>query len=1603
MGEAFLRYPTHWDSNLKKTISTLERNVWELRTTPSVLSNNGQPAAVQVMNDDESGWGWLKIFSGFQFFPSFSQSSKDKVEVPSALVDDLSSSPHNLSSLTSSSPSLAISPHSHGMDGVSKEEMERVMISTIPSSSQSKTWTPSSSSPLMPSSDVTSLANGKDQSTRNRLWQSLQRRLSLFRTEPSPSSLLLDSNILPVSTFATLNFPSAMRSTIAYEPRGWMDRLGRSLRRTLFNRVDKASRRWAALVDPFAYYAISSSEDSRKINQDRKRKKARKVLREGRKRRILMNILYRINPLTRWRRWRMNTNDEDDYYYNNAGISPQDLRRMFSYNRRSTFAVPPLSVSPTASGGSGSGSGKVAPGRLYASYKTPPPPRGLRGLLHRAVGVVLTIPRLIYYSQFSAAGDSINQAGNEKILNALYPNSPSSTSPTSNTNTAGKSYYPTLPSVGTYPTPSSSWTGIGDRKSKRIINRENMFDQNEPFLPDPGESSEGWKVFGLTLGFPNIDWTVAMQKVHFPNPFEKRNDDAELHDINKKGNSKGVERGHEEHQKGVDVGHILLESGKNLVHAIASVRKIFGPNEEIPFNLSPEKHERGQAKEEQQEQLEESRPLPQELPSSRTVKDSLGASVQSIAIGNHEVNGKGRKVVEYRKKPLLHIFFPFTWFMIESLYEIIRRRVSITANPLRKKEKQDVENVAKASLANKLYGFVDDDIEEENMQVQEDEGDDQIQSKGELARRLVFSLPFVHLFSRDSPYINSTPPTTLTSSSSSTSNTIRADPPTILPTNTASSASSSSLGLPRQELVEEGDKEKPLDSYFPASSLGRSILNNFPFFSTSSPSAASTPASTMTAESSLSSSPQIIKAQGVSPASSLMLSSTPILAGKDSSSLPAVDSLVSASNKALTSLPLTNRASGVPNDVVHLYGMSRDTNLAQEIKIGRTQELRSKPVHMVNVELPVLTRQDMSYLLASQTKLAIMAALNLKTEADCLEYCNHFNVHHIINYLTLRPANNGNGGEERGNGGAGGAENAHTFPGQINTVHNNLVVVDKADAIKALCKLSKLNRYLADELGQQEALLDVLCDYLDAPYSGINSGRSGFMPSFLSSSPVLSAQEKEKEMRLQYEAISFIQRLVRSSDRAVEKMRYHKRLKKSLSTIIAAESSQHPAAMMTTSIKPATPISTVATTNNAPLSAAPANNSKSSSATTASAAAATIIDQSVIYEDTSSGGSLAKTQQQPTVLGKKNTTTIVEYVNLKPVQMARVAAWGLGGVPWKPRQPGQKGLRILSLDGGGTRGVLTIAFLKEIFQRVNALPAGSGERTAKKNLEPFSSFDIICGTSTGGIIAMLLGAQCHSVSESEMMYDDFIDKIFSSRSNLRVLMEQAAYDATEFEKIIYSMAGNMLLLDTNINDCSRVFCVSTKVNSNPPQAKIWRNYNYPPGQSSRYQGSFRVNTGTAIRATTAAPVYFTPVQWEGGLFVDGALVANNPTAIALQEAKVLYPGIPVELVLSIGTGYYVDTQSDLKSIGWDKLINQLVASTTDTEDVHSLLVDFLPRDKYYRFNPMLTTNFAIDEKNKSMLSSLKRLAADHVLELERTDPSYYEQLYHLLRGSASSK
>ena len=85
-------------------------------------------------------------------------------------------------------------------------------------------------------------------------------------------------------------------------------------------------------------------------------------------------------------------------------------------------------------------------------------------------------------------------------------------------------------------------------------------------------------------------------------------------------------------------------------------------------------------------------------------------------------------------------------------------------------------------------------------------------------------------------------------------------------------------------------------------------------------------------------------------------------------------------------------------------------------------------------------------------------------------------------------------------------------------------------------------------------------------------------------------------------------------------------------------------------------------------------------------------------------------------------------------------------------------------------------------------------------------------------------------------------------------------------------------------------------------------------------------------------------------------------------------------------------------MGWGLLVNNLVATATDTEDTHALLQDILPRNKYFRFNPMLIENWGIDEKNKDVLHLLKELSRDEFRN--RTtgpDKPLYDQMFKALR------
>jgi hypothetical protein len=94
--------------------------------------------------------------------------------------------------------------------------------------------------------------------------------------------------------------------------------------------------------------------------------------------------------------------------------------------------------------------------------------------------------------------------------------------------------------------------------------------------------------------------------------------------------------------------------------------------------------------------------------------------------------------------------------------------------------------------------------------------------------------------------------------------------------------------------------------------------------------------------------------------------------------------------------------------------------------------------------------------------------------------------------------------------------------------------------------------------------------------------------------------------------------------------------------------------------------------------------------------------------------------------------------------------------------------------------------------------------------------------------------------------------------------------------------------------------------------------------------------------------------------------------------------------VSIGTGTF--TEKSGNSMGWAKLVNQLIASATSSEDTHNSVQNFLSPSVYYRFNPELESRINIDEKDKKQLSVLKEFGRGCVSDFASSDPKRFEEL-----------
>ncbi|KAM8766033.1 calcium-independent phospholipase A2-gamma isoform 2-T3 [Rhynchonycteris naso] len=176
-----------------------------------------------------------------------------------------------------------------------------------------------------------------------------------------------------------------------------------------------------------------------------------------------------------------------------------------------------------------------------------------------------------------------------------------------------------------------------------------------------------------------------------------------------------------------------------------------------------------------------------------------------------------------------------------------------------------------------------------------------------------------------------------------------------------------------------------------------------------------------------------------------------------------------------------------------------------------------------------------------------------------------------------------------------------------------------------------------------------------------------------------------------------------------------------------------------------------------------------------------------------------------------------------------------------------RGIRILTIDGGGTRGLVALQTLRKLV-----------ELTQKP---VHQLFDYICGVSSGAILAFMLGLFHMPLEQCEELYRKLGTDVFSQNvivGTVKMSWSHAFYDSQIWENILKDRMGSSLMIETARNSaCPKVAAVSTIVNRGiTPKAFVFRNYGHFPGVNSHYLGGCQYKLWQAIRASSAAPGYF---------------------------------------------------------------------------------------------------------------------------------------------------
>ena len=282
-------------------------------------------------------------------------------------------------------------------------------------------------------------------------------------------------------------------------------------------------------------------------------------------------------------------------------------------------------------------------------------------------------------------------------------------------------------------------------------------------------------------------------------------------------------------------------------------------------------------------------------------------------------------------------------------------------------------------------------------------------------------------------------------------------------------------------------------------------------------------------------------------------------------------------------------------------------------------------------------------------------------------------------------------------------------------------------------------------------------------------------------------------------------------------------------------------------------------------------------------------------------------------------------------------------------------MRVLAVDGGGIRGLIPALVLAEIEAR-------TGRRTA-------SLFDLVAGTSTGGILACVLtqpGAP--PAAEVAELYVSEGPRIFH-RSLLRTITSAGGviderYDDRGLRAALERFLGDARLADTQVP----VFVPAYDIEAR--SATFFRT------------GEDDVSLVDVAHATSAAPTYFEPVRVGGRALIDGGVFASNPSYCAYVD--LVKTGREPTVLASLGTGEQIRPIRYEDARGWGQLgwarpvIDVMLSSQAETVGFG---LEHLLGDRYVRLTrPLTFARDALDDASPANLANLRREAEALIAE-----------------------